>query len=124
MKTEGRTNVDRDLDVVGFSHGDHQPLTAIITFAVVKRFGGRSGRGSSTLGESLIDGVNATVVVRCPGCCWNARATQYKSADNRDPNAYVKDTTVAKILVQALNNFRSKVPTSCADAMAAFILTS
>jgi hypothetical protein len=68
--------------------------------------------------------MNATVVVRCSGCCWNARATQFKSADDRDPNAFVKDTTVAKILLQALNNFKSKIPASCADALASFVLTS
>lgn len=105
MKTEERANVDRDLEVVGFSHGDHSSVTARVFFVEVRRFSNKNG-------------VNATIVVRCPGCCWSARATQFKSAD------YVRDTTVAKIFVQALNNFRSKVPASCADALAAFVLTS
>lgn len=121
MKTEERTNVARDLEVAGFSHGDHLPLAANVFFSDVKRFSGRSGNRT---GDSPIDGVNATVVVRCSGCCWNARATRFKSADDRDPNAFVKDTTVAKILVEALNNFKSKVPASCAEALAAFVLTS
>jgi hypothetical protein len=121
VKTEERTNADRDLEVVGFSHGDHRPLAAHVSFTDVKRFSGRSGNRT---GDRSIDGVNATVVVRCSGCCWNARATQFKSSDDRDPNAYVRNTTVSRILIQALNNFKFKVPASCADALAAFVITS
>ncbi len=121
MKIEERKNEARDLTVPpDFIHGDHQPLTASIQYVSERWPGGR--RSSS--GDKAIDGVNATVTVRCSECCWNARATQFKSADDRDPNAFFRETTVANILVQALNNFRSKVPASCADALAAFVLTS
>ncbi len=115
MKIDDRKNEDRDLPVpAGFAHGDHPPLSARIAFRNNTRFNG--GRG--------LVGVDATVVVTCKECSWNARASQHKSAFPAEPNAFFRDTTVSAILTQALNNFRSKVPPSCAEAMVAIVMTS
>jgi len=115
MKTDDRKNEDRDIAVPDdFRHGDHPRPSARVEFVETHRF-----NGGRTLG-----GVHATVVVKCPGCSWNARASKYKAAFPAEPHAFLRDTAVAALLVQALNNFRSKVPASCEEAMVAIVMTS
>lgn len=102
-----RRNEDRDLMVPSdYVHGDHGPFTIRVEFS-------ESRRGST-----------ARVILRCEKCCWNARANLFKSVNPTQPNAFFRETVIERVVVQALNNFRSKAPASCADALASFVLTS
>ncbi len=110
-----RRNEDRGLKVPDdYVHGDHGPLTAVVEFRDSLRF--NNGRGLS--------GSTAHVIIRCGKCCGSARANHFKSTNPTEPNAFFRETVISKVLLQAFNNFRSKAPASCADTLAAFILTS
>ncbi len=97
-----------------FSHGDHvvTPEAAVV-FEDNQKYGSRSLQ------------VRATVVIRCPACGWNARASKAKyEHPGNNPNANFSDADLRKVLEQALNNFKSKVPPSCEEALVKFVMSS
>ena len=41
-----------------------------------------------------------------------------------NPNARFTDKALSKIMIQAVNNFKSKVPPSCEEALVKFVMSS
>lgn len=106
-------NADRALEVAHsfWDFGDHSGFHAWVVFERRKRFSDR------------FEHIVAQLFVECRSCgCW-ATASDTRGLNSEMEKTY-PERRLERLLKSAFNNFKSRFPSSCAEALAHFVMRS